>query len=151
MSTYTVSRSNVALSTSNDLITFTPAANRAIQIIEISVGGMGTASAANELGVYDVTTAGVTGSGALTPTKINRFAPAAASTINTAWTTQPVVGGEILSLPVNANGGIYRWVARPGEEITVIGGATTNFQLSLRSAVGTSNVSVHVVFIEDPL
>jgi hypothetical protein len=151
MSVYTVSRSNVALSTSNDLLTITPAANRRVQIIEISVAGMGTASAANELGVYDVTTAGVTGSGALTPTKLDRFAPSPASTVNSAWTTQPVVGGEILSLGVNSNGGIYRWVARPGEEINVTGSATTNFQLSLRAAVGSGNVSVHVVFSEDPL
>lgn len=151
MSVYTVSVSNTPLSTSNDIMTFTPAANRRIQIVEISVAGMGTASAANELGVFDVTTAGVTGASPLTPTKLDRFAPSAASTINTAWTTQPVVGGEILALGVNANGGIYRWVARPGEEINVTGSATTNFQLSLRSKVGTSNVSVHVVFIEDPL
>ncbi len=151
MSTYTVTVSNTALSTSNDIMTFTPAANRRIQIIEVSVGGMGTASAANELGVFDVTTAGVTGGGALTPTKLDRFAPSAASTVNTTWTTQPVVGGEILGLPVNANGGIYRWVARPGEEINVTGSATTNFQLSLRSKVGTSNVTVTVVFTEDPL
>lgn len=151
MSVYTVQVSNSPLSTSNDLLTITPASNRRIQIIEISVCGMGTASAANELGVYDVTTAGVTGSGALTPTKLDRFAPAAASTVNTGWTTQPVVGGKLLALGVNANGGIYRWVARPGEEINVTGGATTNFQLSFRSATGTSNVSVHVVFSEDPL
>lgn len=151
MSTYAIDISNTALSTSADIITFTPAANRLIQIIEVSIGGMGTASSANELGVFDVTTAGVTGAGALTPTKINRFAPAAASTLNTAWTTQPVVGGQILSLPVNSNGGIYRWVARPGEEITVIGSATTNFQLSFRSKVGTGTVSLHIVFVEDPL
>lgn len=150
MATYTVQVSNTALSTSNDLMTFLPAANHPIQIIEISVAGMGTASAANELGVYR-STGGTTGGGAITPTPIGKYlsasnTPTANTVVDTTWTGQPTLGGKILALGVNANGGIYRWVARPGEEIIC---ANTD-QISLRSAVGTSNVSVFVVFVEDP-
>lgn len=145
MATYTVQVSNTALSTSNDLLTLIPASNRLVRIVEVSVAGMGTASSANELGVYR-STGGTTGGGAITPGKISSTAPTAASTVNTTWTGQPTLGSKLFALGVNSNGGIYRWVARPGEEPLFIGGTD---QLSLRSAVGTGNVSVHVVFDED--
>lgn len=147
MSTFTYQVSNTALSTAADMMTIIPAASRRIQVIEVSIAGMGTASAANELGVYR-STAGTTGGGALTATKLSTDAPAAASTVNTTWATQPTLGGKLLALGVNANGGIYRWVARPGEELEFRGGVD---QCSLRSATGTSSVSVHVVVVEDPM
>lgn len=143
MSLYSVSRSNVALSTTNDLMTFLAPTNRRIRIVEISIGGMGTASAANELLVAR-STGGTTGGGALTAEPLDPDSAAAGSTVNTTWAAQPTVGNVLLRLPVNANGGIYRWVARPGEELV----ARNAGQLSLRSAVGTSNVSAHVVFEE---
>ena len=146
MSTYTYNVSNTALSTTADLMTIIPPASRRIQLIEVSVAGMGTASAANELGVYR-STAGTTGGGALTAAKMSTDAPTAGSTVNTTWSTQPTLGVKVLALGVNANGGIYRWVARPGEEIESRGGVD---QLSLRSVVGTSAVSVFVVVVEDP-
>lgn len=149
MATYTVQVSNTALSTSNDLMTFLPAAAHPIQIIEVSVAGMGTASSANELGVYR-STSGTTGGGAITPTPLGRYTstnpPVATCVVDTTWAAQPTLGGKILALGVNSNGGIYRWVARPGEEII----AASTDQISLRSAVGTGNVSVTVVFTEDP-
>jgi hypothetical protein len=52
----------------------------------------------------------------------------------------------ILDLAVNANGGIYRWVARPGEEIVCTGTTDT---ISFRAVTGSSTVSLHVVFMED--
>lgn len=143
MSLYSVSRSNVALSTSNDLMTFVAPANRRIQILEISIGGMGTASAANELNVAR-STGGTTGGGALTSEPLDPDSVAAGSTVYTTWSAQPTVGNSLLRLPVNANGGIYRWVARPREELV----ARNSGQISMRSAVGTSNVSVHVVYEE---
>ena len=144
MARFSVTRSNVALSTTNDLLTLVTAANRKAAIIEVSIGGMGTASAANELMVQR-STGGTTGGGAITPEKLDPDAPASAHTVNTTWTGQPTLSGTpMLRLPVNANGGIYRWVARPGEEIIVRSAG----QLSLRSAVGTSNVSVHMVWDE---
>lgn len=151
MSTYSTNVSNATLSTANDALTLVPAASRRIQLVEISVGGMGTASAANELGVFLITTAGTTGGGAPTINKMDFYAPTAASTLSTTWSAQPTVGGQFLSLPVNSNGGLYRWVARPGEEINVVGGLANSLGLSFRAKVGTGSVSLHIVWIEDPL
>lgn len=150
MATFTVTRSNAALSTSSDFMTIIPASNHSLQIIEVSVGGMGTASAANELGVYR-STGGTTGGGAITPTPVGRLTssnpPATGTVVNTTWSAQPTLGGILLGLPVNANGGIYRWVARPGEEIMCV----ASDEISLRAVSGSSNVTVTVVFTDDPL
>lgn len=149
MATYTVAIDNTPLSTTNDFMTLLPAANHPIQIIEVSVAGMGTASAANSLGVYR-STGGTTGGGAKTPTPVGKYlsasnTPTAATVVDTTWSVQPTLGGLVLVLGVNSNGGIYRWVARPGEEIVC---ANTD-QISLRAITGTGSVSIHVVFTED--
>lgn len=150
MATYTVSRDNAAQSTASDFMTIIPATNHSLQIIEVSVCGMGTASAANSLGVYR-STGGATGGGAITPTPVGRISssipPASGTVVNTTWTTQPTLGGLLLALGVNSNGGIYRWVARPGEEILCVAAD----EISLRGITGTGNISVTVVFTDDPL
>ena len=147
MSTYSYQVSNTALSTTADILTVIPPSARRVQLIEISISGMATASAANELGVYR-STSGTTPGGAVTAAKFSTDAPAAASTNATTWAAQPTLGAKVLALGVNGNGGIYRWVARPGEEIECRGGVD---QLSFRSAVGTSAVTVFAVFVEDPM
>jgi hypothetical protein len=148
MAVYTIAKDNTALSTSADFMTLIPAAAHPIQIIEISIAGMGTASAANSLGVYR-STAGTTGSSGITPTPLGRYSstnpPVANTVVWTAWATQPTLGGLILDLGVNSNGGIYRWVARPGEEIIC---AATD-EISLRAITGSGSVSIHVVIAED--
>lgn len=148
MATYSVQISNTALSTAADLVTLVPAAAHPIQIVEISIAGMGVSSAANELGVYRSSAGSVPG-GAITPQPFGRYSatnpPVSATVADTTWTTQPTLGGKLLALGVNSNGGIYRWVARPGEEIIVASG---DF-LSFRAAVGNGTVSVHIVFAED--
>lgn len=152
MATYGVARDNQPLSTTNDFMTLVPAANHPIQVVEISVCGMGTASAANSIGVYR-STGGVTGGGALTPTPMGKSGaiPAPNTVVDTTWSTQPTLTGSgfglVLDLGVNANGGIYRWVARPGEEILVNNTDT----LSIRGITGSSSLSIHIVFVEDPL
>ncbi len=141
---YTISRSNVANSTTNDQATIITAANRKIAIVEVEVAGMGTASAANEVDVSR-STGGTTGGGALTPAALDPDSPTAASTVNTTWAAQPTLSGDpLLRLGVNANGGINRWVARPGQEII----ARNAGQISVRGSVGTSNISIHVIFEE---
>ena len=80
----------------------------------------------------------------LTAVGLNSASPTAAMTVNTTWSAQPTIGNVILRLPVNANGGIYRWVAVPGGEILIPGGA----QITIRSIVGTSNVTAHVIVTE---
>src|ERR1700692_4877812 len=101
MSVYSATVSNTAPSVTNDTMTLTGVASTYYEIIEISVGGMGTASLAGEMALFNVTVVGATGSGAITPNKFNPFSPAATMVINTAWTTQPTAGGEMVALPVN--------------------------------------------------
>lgn len=148
MATYTLAKDSTALNTAADFMTIIPAAAHPIQIIEISISGMGTASAANSLGVYR-STVGTTGSSGLTPTPLGRYSstnpPVSNTVVWTAWATQPTLGALILDLGCNSNGGIYRWVARPGEEIIC---ASTD-EISLRAVSGSGTVSIHVVFAED--
>lgn len=140
---YSVSRSNVALSTTTDLLTITAAAARSLRIREISIGGMGTASAANELGVQR-STGGATPV-SVTPEKSNPALPTQGFTVASSWTTQPTLsGGPFLRLPVNSNGGVFRHVPPPGSEIEIAGAG----QLSFRSVVGTGVVSITVVVEE---
>jgi hypothetical protein len=157
MAMYSIARDSVALNTAADFLTLITVANRPIQIVEISVAGMGTASAANSLGVYR-SSGGATPTGPIVAVPMGKVgavttgsAPVAATTSATGWTTQPTITasagyGLILTLGVNANGGIYRWVARPGEEIVCVGTTDT---ISFRAITGTSTVSLHVVFMED--
>lgn len=147
--TYTIKRENVALSTTNDLLTIIGSTTRSWRIKSIEVSGMGTASAANTLGIYRVGTAGITPGGAITPTPNNPAAPAAALTTSTTWATQPVVGVELRTMAVNANGAINRWVAIPNiDEIECPGGATAASSISLRAAVGASLVNLQITIEE---
>jgi hypothetical protein len=143
---FSLSRSNVALSTTNDFLTIIPATARTFDLIEVSVGGIGTASAANELQIAR-SSGGNTPGGAVTAQPLREAQAAAGFTNATTWTTQPTLGPVLLRLPVNANGGIYRWVRPPGQVITFID-SNTNEMLSARSAVGTSSVSVHIIVEE---
>ena len=140
---YSLSRSNTALSTTNDFVTILANANRALEIAEISFVGMATASAANEIFVAR-STGGTTGGGALTAVPLHSSAPSAAFTNFTTWSAQPTAGNVILRLGVNANGGVYRWVRTPNLRVII----PANTQISIRSAVGTSNMSAHIVVEE---
>lgn len=143
MLTYNVNRANVALSTAADLLTITAASAKALRIWAITIGGQGTLSANNTVGVYRVGTLGATAGGLITPTAKNQAMPASGFTVATTWTTQPVVGAIVELLSVNANGGGMRWVAsQPALAIFIPAGATAISQLSIRAANGTSPVSI---------
>lgn len=147
----TVSNSSIS-STANDIMTIVPAASRIIQLIEFSVSGVATVSSGGQINIYYITTAGSTGGGAITPTPYNlAYAPASTATVNTTWTTQPVVGPLIVPLAVNGNGGIFRWVARPDEVIFCIGGVATVLGFSVRASVApTQPYTISVTWNENP-
>lgn len=141
---YTVSVSNTALNSSSDTLTLIAASARRNYIHEVSIGGMGAASSANEFGVFR-STSGTTGGGAKTPAKLVTDSPAANTLCYTTWSAQPSLSGDpLMRLPVNANGAIYRWVAKPGEEIEF----RNLEQISMRSVVGVSPISMHSIFEE---
>lgn len=144
---YSLSRSNTALPAStNDFLTILPATARTFRVIEISVGGMATASAANELQLAR-SSAGTTPGGAVTAQPLQEAQAAAGFTNATTWAAQPTIGPVLLRIPVNANGGLYRWVRPPGVDHVFVDG-DTNEQASFRPAVGTSAVSFHTIVEE---
>jgi hypothetical protein len=140
---YTVSRASTALSTTNDAMTLICPSTRALKIWALRIGGGGTASAYNEV-LVSRSTGGATGGGALTPTPKSTLSPASGITVNTTWTTQPTIGAVAQRVPINANGAVNNMIFLPGMEIDVPPGG----QISIRSAVGTSPVSVEVEFEE---
>lgn len=148
MSFYSSSVSPASPGTTNDAITLTAASSRRCWLHEVSVSGLGTASAANELAVSRATTVGVTPT-AQTPDLIDPHSAAASATVATAWSTQPVVNAvKLLRLGCNSNGGVYRWVAKPGMEIALFSTTTTG-QLSFRFSVGgAQQMGIHIVFEE---
>lgn len=144
MAMYALSVSNTALNVSNDTITIIAAASRRLRLIELLIGGMGTASAANELRVSR-STGGTTGGAALTPQKLVSDAPTQGFTNFTTWAAQPTLSGDpIVRVPVNANGGVVRWLARADQIVEI----RNSEQISLRSAVGTSSVTLTVIVDE---
>jgi hypothetical protein len=91
---------------------------RSFLVLEVDLEGMGTASQANEVGIYRVGTAGVTGSSALTFTPTDQpnmtgTTPALAfsGTGFAAYATQPLAGALVQNIPINANGQRYFWRA----------------------------------------
>ena len=133
---------NAALSTSNDSLTIIAAASRKLMVYAIRVAGMGaTSAAAAALTVHVArSTGGTTGGGAVTAEELESDGAAAAFTNFTTWAAQPTIGNVILRLGLQAYGGIHPWVARKGEEIVL----RNSEQLSIRSSVGTANVTLNV-------
>ena len=81
---------------------------RSFLLLEVDLEGMGTASQANEVGVYRVAPAGVTGSGALTFTAVDQpnmtgTTPALAfsGTGFGGYATQPIAGALVQNVPIN--------------------------------------------------
>jgi hypothetical protein len=149
---YTITRTNTALVVGNDFFTINAGANKSFRLREITVAGNAIASAANVIGIYRVGTLGVTGSSPITPAPLNLSEAAFSGVVNTVWGTQPVIAALILPISVNGNGGVFRWVPPPGQEIEVSGFgsalAAAN-QLSIgRSIAGTSLVSINVTIEE---
>lgn len=149
MSFYSASVSPAAPGTTQDALTITGAAAGVVLVHEVSVSGEGTASAANELGAFRPTTLGVTPV-AQVPAQIDFDSAPFGGTVATSFTTPSVITSVValLRLGCNSNGGVYRWVAKPGEEIRLRGNATVSVsQLSLRFTLGGSQqMGVHAVF-----
>lgn len=149
MAFYGASVSPATPGTTNDVLTLTAAASRRALIHEISVSGLGTASAANELICARPSTLGITPT-AQTPMPLEPDSAAAGATVATAWTTQPVITSVVspIRLGCNSNGGIYRWVAKPGEEFALRNNSTVSVsQASLRFTLGgAQQMGVHLIF-----
>lgn len=150
---YTLARVKTALSTTNDWITIVSASAKALRVHEIAMFGEDTTSAANDIIVVRPTAAG-TGAGTAgpTPAPLNPAASAASFTNFTTYaTTQPTLPtttAAVLRFGINGNGGVYRWVAKPGSEILIPAGNNLAGTLSIRSVSGTSNVTGYLILEE---
>ncbi len=145
MFTYFVNRSNFALSTTNDYMTFITASNHPILLREINITGMGVSSAANEV-IISRSVAGSGQGGLINVSKGHDSAPNAFTSIYTTWGVQPTLSGTpLLRIGVNANGGVNGWRNIPHvNDIIIPAGAA----LSIRSGSGTSNVTISATFTE---
>ncbi len=139
---YSIINAGATLSITADLLSVQAAAAGQGRILEIIIGGEATTSAVNRISVQRAGTT-YTANTAITPEKFNSRSPAAAGVYGKA-STQTLVGNPILSLALNAFGGMIRWVAAPGEEIYYVNSEI----VSMRSASGTSVVSATVIFEE---
>ena len=123
------------------------------KIIEVYVGGQGTASAPNILLLARDSTVGATLSvgrlAALDPATAALAAPPVV--FNTA-TTKPQRSAtlSLLNISTNAFGGIMRWVAAPGEEIGMLGNTASFGEVSLSAYTGSTAGLFGTHFIFEP-
>lgn len=150
MSYFTNSVQAASPGTTNDIGTLTGASGRRAIIHEVSVCGLGTSSSANELGLYRPGGLGITPTAQVSQ-KVDPDSGSASAVFATAWSTQPSIGSiAIMRLGCNSNGGIYRYVAKPGCELVVRGDSlTSHSQISLRFTTGGAGpMGVFMMFQE---
>lgn len=144
MAGYVGSIEGITPSTLADLWTLDAAAGKSGKVSEIMLGGEASTSTVMRTRV-------ARSSGGVTPTagnvqKKHPNSPANGITFAVGWTTQPTLaGGNLVAVAWNAFGGLWRWVANPGEELFIIGPA----EISCRQAAGAGVVTGHVAWIED--
>lgn len=147
MALFSMSRSNVAMNTANDLLTVICAASRKFKVVDFVAAGAGGTSAAAaycEIGLY-LSSAGTTGGAALTPKKWETDNPTQGFTNFTTWSVQPTLGGDpYYRYGFNAYGGILSKPLQPLRDIIM----RNSEQLSIRPVVGTSNITFTVVIDE---
>ena len=121
------------------------------RINEVYIGGEDTASTPTSMSLArtsTISTGAVTvGNNALLDVK--GTAPGTVFGFgNTVATTKPQGSSTLylLNLSLNTFGGIARWQARYGEEITVFGNASNAGEVSLSSKTGTGKTSGHIIY-----
>jgi len=142
MALYAVTRTASNLNTSNDTVTIV-AGSKPLRILYVEASGMGTSSAANEILIM-LSTSGTTPGGAITPVPLEGSGSSTFAAYTT-WAAQPTPSSVYHRLTVNANGGKDRFNPAPGLEITVAPSA----QISIRSASGTSSVTINEITVDE--
>jgi hypothetical protein len=144
---YNVRVNGTAGTTTTALATLISGATRSFIVLEVDLQGQATASAANELGIYRVGTAGVTGSSALTfvtpeAPNMTGTTPALAfsGTGFGAYATQPIAGALLQNIGLNGNGQRYFWRCNPNlnNALPVPGGNNAGGSIALFTLSGTS-------------
>lgn len=114
-----------------------------LTVLEVAMTGMAGASAPTLMTLARDSTVGVTSITLGTNGKNAALDPAtaalaAAQVAGFSATTMPQRSStlSLLQLGINAFGGIFRWVAAPGEEITVLGNTASLGEVSLSAFTG---------------
>jgi hypothetical protein len=125
-----------------------------LKISEVYMGGEAASSSSPTimvLGRDSTVGTGTTSGGNNTLLDATATAPgttARATITNGTVKPQRSATAHMLNLSFNAYGGIVRWVARPGEEITVVGNTQPLGETSLSAFTGgtTGQISSHVTY-----
>lgn len=161
MARYNASWSGITAAAVADTTTFTAGqapgflrcggANQQHKINEVYIGGEDTASTPTSMILARTSTisVGALSVGNLALADFLSTAPGTApSWGSTAATTFPQRSSTLylLNLSLNTYGGIARWQARYGEEITAYGNTASGGEVCLSSKAGTGKTSGHILF-----
>ena len=161
MARYSVSYKNVVPAAVADTTAFASAnfatilgsnaSGQQLKINEVYIGGEATSSSVNSmLLARDSTNATTPAAGSTFNALMDATATAPATLANTgnsaATYSQRSSTGHLLALSLNTYGGIARWQARYGEEITCFGNTQPNSEVSLSSVAGTGQISGHIIY-----
>lgn len=161
MARYSATWTGITAAAVNDTTTFTAgqapgflrsgASTQMLRINEVYIGGEDTSSVATQMILARTSTISVgalsVGNNALLD--FNSTAPGTtAAWGSTAATTFPQRSSTLylLDLSLNTFGGISRWQARYGEEITCFGNTATGGEVCLSSKAGTGKTSGHLIY-----
>ena len=120
-----------------------------LKINEIQCGGESTASATSIMVLRRDSVVAVTPSGCVNSlADATATAPATTPIFGNSATTKPSTGtAHLLQQSFNAYGGLVRWQARQGEEITIYGQGTSVGEVSYSGFTGASGiVSTHCIY-----
>lgn len=145
---YVVKRENITPTAGQDILTIITPSSRRARVVQVTIGGLGSTSAAQQA-LIGRSTAGTTGGGAITPDKFDHSEqPAAASVVDTTWSVQPTIGTNTTALGWNALGGAIVWNAPKGTGYEARNAENISLR-ALASGVTYQACSVSVVFEED--
>lgn len=127
-----------------------------LNILEVKLGGQAPSTSSPCIMLFGRnSTVGAT----LTAIRNAAFDPATAAlaappTAYQASTTQPQRSaslGALLAMSFNAYGGIYRWLAREGEEITLLGNVASFGELSISAFTGGTPGLIDSQIVYEPV
>jgi hypothetical protein len=125
-----------------------------LNVAEVFMGGEASSSSSPTIMVLardSTVMTGTVGGGRTAVLDASNTAPSTVPNVgNTAASTKPQRSAtlHLLHLSFNAYGGIVRWVARPGEEISVVGNTASLGEVSLSAFTGGTpgQMSSHVLY-----
>ena len=121
-----------------------------LRINEVSISGEDTSTIATTMVVARDSTVAATGISGNKNALLDgsATAPGTVAIYGNTSTTKPQRSAtlHLLQPSLNTFGGIYRWQARYGEEIVVVGNTASLGELSVSSVTGTGKTSGHIIY-----